>query len=346
MDTLSDLIRQASAAEANGRARMEAVQALKAVRLSKWDVQALCAALEREEHPAHRAAAVQVLGYHRISEAMPEVVGLLLELAGRERDPGVIRAVAFALRHREEVCALLDHARPEVQDEAILGVPLSGAPLKALLDHFFRCRDGGRKVRIAARLRGAGAGTLHEIVEFLLTADLPEGGGLAADVEVLLEVFPQEDLFQHVASEEEEITRTHREIWSGIRRRERKRMLMEVSRKVILEGPSLSLLNLLLRRLRDEESFHHRNVRFLRQVFNRLRPADGPALLASFRRLGEQARGAALMRLAEILAVVSRALPDRRAEADALLRSWAQVAPEVGLRMYHLRLQTPHRTKQ
>ena len=323
---------------------MEAVQALKAARLSKWDVQALCAALEREEHPAHRAAAGQVLGYHRTLEALPEIAGLLLELAGRERDPGVIRAIAFALRNRAEVCALLDHARPEVRDEAILGVPLGGAPLKALLDHFFSCRDGGRKARIAARLRGAGTGTMNEIVEFLLTADLPEGGG--ADVEVLLETFSQEDLFQHLASEEEEITRTHREIWSGIRRRERKRMLMEVSRKIILEDPSPGLLNLLLRRLRDEETFHHRNVRFLRQVFGKVRPVDGPALLASFRRLGDQARGAALMRMAEMLAVISKVLPDRQAEADALLRSWAQVAPEVSLRMYHLRLQTPHRTKQ
>lgn len=346
MDNLSDLIRQASAAETDGHVRMEAVQALKSARLSKWDVQALCAALEREEHPAHRAAAAQILGYHRIAENLPEIAGLLLELAGRERDPGVTRAVAYALRNREEACALLDHARPEVRDEAILGVPLSGAPLKALLDHLFRCRDGGQKVRIAARLRGAGASALREIAEFLLTADLPEGGGMAADVEILLEAFSQEDLFQHLASEEEEITRTHREIWSGIRRRERKRILMEVSRKVILDEPSLGLLNLLLRRLRDEESFHHRNVRFLRQVFGKARPADGPALVASFRRLGEQARGAALMRLAEVLAVLSKTLPDRRAEADALLRSWAQVAPEVSLRMYHLRLQTPHRAKQ
>jgi hypothetical protein len=187
---------------------------------------------------------------------------------------------------------------------------------------------------------------LSEIVEFLLTADLPEGGGLAADVEVLLEALPQEALFHHVIPEEEEITRTHREIWSGIRRRERKRMLMDVYQKVILEAPSPGLLNLLLRRLRDEVAFHPRHVRFLRQVFGRVRPADGPALVASFRRLGEQARGAALMRLAEILTVISKTLPDRRAEADALLRSWAQVAPEVGLRMYHLRLQTPHRTKQ
>ncbi len=343
MDNLTDLIHKASSAEPDGHVRMEAVQALKSARLSKWDVQALCTALEREEHPAHRAVAAQILGYHRTLETLPEIAGLLLELAGRERDPGVMRAIAFALRNREEVCTLLDHARPEVRDEAILGVPLAGAPLKVLLDHFFRCRDGGRKARIAARLRGAGAGTLNEIAEFLLTADLPEGGGMAADVEVLLEAFSQEDLFQHLASEEEEITRTHREIWSGIRRRERKRMLMEVSRKAILEGPSLSLLNLLLRRLRDEEAFHHRNVRFLRQVFGKVRPADGPALVASFRRLGDQARGAALMRMAEILAAISKVLPDRRPEADALLRSWAQVAPEVNLRMYHLRLQTPPR---
>jgi hypothetical protein len=324
---------------------MEAVQSLKSARLSKWDVQALCAALEREEHPAHRAAAAQVLGYHRTPEALPEIAGLLLELTRRERDPGVARAVAFALRDREEVCALLDHARPEVREEAALGVPLSGASLKAVLDHFFRCRDGALKVKIVARLRGAGTSALCEVVEFLLSADLPEGGGLAADVEVLLVALPQEDLFQHAAAEEEEITRTHREIWSGIRRRERKRMLMDVSRKAILEGPSLGLLNVLLRRLRDEESFHHRNVRFLRQVFGKVRPADGPALMASFRRLGEQARGAALLRMAEILSVVSRSLPDRRTEADALLRSWAQVAPEIGLRMYHLRLQAPHRAR-
>lgn len=345
MDNLSDLIRQASAAETDGHVRMEAVQALKSARLSKWDVQALCVALEREEHPAHRAAAAQVLGYHRTPETLPEVAGLLIELARRERDPGVLRAVAFALRGREEVCALLDHARPEVRDEAALGVPLSGVFLNTLLDHFFRCRDGVLKAKVAARLRGVGTSTLSEIVEFLLTADLPEGGGLAADVEVLLEALPQEDLFQHVAAEDEEITRTHREIWSGIRRRERKRMLMDVYRKAILEEPSIGLLNVLLRRLRDEESFHHRNVRFLRQVFGKVRPADGPALLGSFRRLGEQARGAALLRLAEVLSVVPRALPDRLAEADALLRSWAQVAPEIGLRMYHLRLQAPHRAR-
>ena len=345
MDNLSELIPQASATEPDGHIRMEAVQALKAERLSRWDVQALCAALEREEHPAHRATAAQVLGYHRIPAAMPEIAGLLLELTRRERDPGVVRAIAFALRGREEVCALLSHPRPEVQEEAILGISPSGAPLKTLLEFFFRCRDGAQKARIAARLRAAGPAALRETVEFLLNADLPEGAGLAADVEALLEHLPQEELFLLVASEEEEITRTHREIWSGIRRRERKRLLVEVHRKLILEDPSPGLLALLLRRLRDEEPFHHRHVRFLRQVFGRVRPAHGPALMADFRKLGEQARGGALSRLAEILAVVAKALPDRQAETDALLRAWAQVAPEVGLRMYHLRLQSPRGTR-
>ena len=341
MDNLSELLSQASATEPDGHLRMEAAQALKTAQLSRWDVQALCAALEREEHPAHRAAAAQVLGYHRIPASMPEIAGLLLELTRRERDPGVVRAMAFALRGREEVCALLGHARPEVQEEAILGITPSGAPLKALLEFFFKSRDGAQKARISCRLRGGGSAALRETIEFLLSADLPEGAGLAADVETLLENLSQEDLFPLLASEEEEITRTHREIWSGIRRRERKRLLMEVYRKLILEAPSAGLLSLLLRRLRDEEPFHHRNVRFLRQVFDKVRPAHGPALLTDFRKLGDQARGAALSRLAEMLAVVARSLPDRQAEIEALLRSWAQVAPEVGLRMYHLRLQSP-----
>ena len=344
MDNLLDLIKRASTSEADGRSRMEAVHTLKSAALTRWDVQALTAAVENEENPAYRAAAAQVLGYHMAHEMVRELEPVLMERVKREQDPGVLRALAFALRDRDGTRSLLSHRRPEVREEAMLGIPLSGDSLRALLDHFFQCRDGNDKARIAGRFRGAPIGVLGEIVDFLLSGDIPEGGGFAADVEVLLEPFPQEDIFQELAVREEEIRRTHREIWPGIRRRERRRALVEVSRKLILDGPSPGLLEHLLRRLRDEESFYHENVRFLRQVFGGAKPEVLPGLMSSFRKLGEEARGGALIRLAEMLSVVFRALPSCREESEALLQAWAKLAPEVGLRLYHRRLQAPRAT--
>ncbi len=340
MDDIEDFIKRASCSETDGRARMKAVHVLKSASLSTRDAESLCGFLEKADDPNHRAAAAQVLGHHRKAGSDPEILGHLIERSTRERDPGVLKAIAFALRGRDEVCRLLEHPRPEVSLEAVFGAPLTGRSLKGLLGHFFHCRDGAQKAKIATRFQGVGTAVLREIVEYLHSAELPDGGGIAADLEILLETFPQEDIFPIVAEKEGDINGLQNGRSSGFKDRSRRRMVMEVYRKVVLDSPSLDLLIVLLRRLRDEESFYHENVRFLRQIFGKVMTRDCRSLLAWFKKLGKERRGSPVLRMAEILSIVSRAHPNIRGEANILLKAWAQETPEVNLRIYHLRLQT------
>ena len=192
---LAGLVRRASET-APGPARMAAVRALKQTPVRQQTAHILCECVGEGDHPAWRATAAQVLGYHRAAVYFAELQGALLKHARGEADPLVVKAIAFELRDTDALLSLLDHSDVVVVTEAALGVSLSDGGYSAVLDLFFRGAGDVVEARILKRL-GESEDAPEKVVSFLLTAELGDGeGGSAPRISRLFGALPQGALFE------------------------------------------------------------------------------------------------------------------------------------------------------
>ena len=343
--SLEALVRAASetaaaAGTSPGAERMAAVARLRALRLSRVEVHLLCEMAQSAPQAAWRAAAAQVVGHHRAASSYPEIQHILAAHAQREPDLVAQKALAFALRDTEAVLPLLYLKRTAAAVEAALCAPPTDAGWQALLDLFFAGGDVEVDTAILGRIASEAEGAARSLV-YLLESDYPEPcPDLEARVSCLLGVLDQGATFEALAEDGEPIRRTYGEIWTGIRRRERRRALVGIFEgRVKQDGLTEGLAATLVGRIASEEGFLDRNLRFIKALLVSL---DGPAA----RRVLELARAAPegpreeAARLARFLLVLSGAVPDVAVEVQELLSRWEALLPGVGLKAYHARLGT------
>ena len=334
---LADLVRRASET-APGPARMAAVQALKQTPVRQQTAHILCDCVGEGEHPAWRATAAQVLGYHRAAVRFEELQGALLEHARGEADPLVVKAIVFALRDTEATIPLLDHPDVTVVTEAVLGIPLSDAGYSAILDLFLRGAGAAVEALILKRL-GESDGAPEKVVSFLLTAELGDGDGESAPrISRVFGALPQGALFEALTGAGEELNRTYRDIWPGLRRRERKRELMEsFEDRLRRDGASGPLVDALVRAIACEDAFLEAHFRFIRSLFCVLDPEAARATVSCAVRVAGGTSREGMTRLAEALVALARAVPSVLPDVQQALAAWEVKLPGVQLRTLSVR---------
>ena len=319
---------------------MAAVATLRSMRLGQREAHLLCEMAQDAPQPAWRAAAAQVLGYHRVALSFPEIQNVLVGHAQQEPDLVAQKALVYALRDTEAVLSLLDLKHPTAVVEAALYAPPTDAGWHALLGRFFVSGDARVDAAILGRIESELEGTPRALA-YLLESDFPEPcADLEERVSRLLGALDQGAVFGALAEDGEPIRRTYGEIWSGIRRRERRRALVGIFEGLVArDGFTEGLGESLVHRTASEEGFLDQNLRFVKALLVSL---DGPVA----RRMLELARGASegpreeAARLARFLVVLSGAVPDVAVEVQELLSRWEALLPGVGLKAYHARLGT------
>jgi len=339
-DALEALVRRASETEAGGE-RMAAVAALKAMRMRQRAAHVLCNYVRAGAHPAWRATAAGVLGYHKAASVFLELQEGLLAHGQQERDRVVAKTIAFALRGTPRVLALLDHGQAGVVAEAVLGAPLSEAGWTALLGRVFEGVDGEVEALILRRVQ-AERGAARQVAPFLMRADFPEArGDPTPRVFRLFGVLPQADLFAALTGAEEEIQRTYKEIWPGIRRRERTRALMKIFEdRVRNDGASEALIEALIERIVVDDGFYARYLRFVRSLLRTLDAEGTDVVVDRVVRIADEVNREEIARLAEFLVTLTRAMPAAGQRVLEVLGRWEAVLPGVQVKAFHARLGT------
>ncbi len=338
-ESLRTLVRAASETTA-GVERMAAVGRLRTRRLGQREAHLLCEMAQKSPQPAWRAAAAQVLGHHRAAAAFPEIQDLLADHAQKEPDLVAQKALAFALRDTEAALSLLNLRHPTAAVEAVLFSPSTDAGWDAVLERFFGEEDGQVDAAILSRIGSEPGGAARALV-YLLESDFPETcNHLEERVSLLLGVLDQGAVFEVLAEDGDPIRRTYGEIWSGIRRRERRRALVGIFEGLVRQnGFEEGLAEALVVRTASEEGFLDRNLRFVKALLVSLDGLSSRRVLDLATCIPEGPREEAA-RLARFLVVLSGAVPDVAVEIQELLGRWEALLPGVGLKAYHARLGT------
>lgn len=329
--SLDSLIQQASELTP-GEVRLWAIRALKEMRIGQADAHDLCQFLSREQHPAVRTMAAQVLGYHDAAGRYAEVKAEVMRRAAGERDPLALKAMVFALRHTEGTLGYLTHDRADVALEAALGLVRDERGLQALLKALFGAvmpETSGAMCRLLSDWEGA----TGNVVAFLMTS---EKTPVADRVSGVFAALPRVALLGALTDVSGEIERTYKTIWPGIWRRERQRILLDMFVQVVREnGAGEDLIGALVGRIGDAEVFYDRYIRFIRALLHALNEPDARAFVAGCEALGKKARREALGRLSEVLIELLRAVPSLAGEIQRVLGQWEAQLPGIRAKAFH-----------
>ena len=327
---IEELVRRASETS-GGHERIAAVDALKSVRMRQATAHELCDMVQNASHPAWRATAAQVLGYHQAPVRFTELRRVLVARAGDERDPGAAASIAFALRGTEEACGLLDDTATAV--EAAVGVPLAEGPWGEVLKRLVSGLDATAEAVLLRRLGGA-ENACALTVGFLLTTEFPASQEDPAPiVRRIFASLPQPELFTAIIDSEEDIHRTHQEIWPGILRRERKRTLADIFVDCVKEaGPDGATVDALLTRIAADDNSFDRCSWIARMLFGSLDRAGAELVVSRTEALAREDDRESVRRLAEALVMLGRSLPEILPSLQRVLANWERVAPGIQLK--------------
>jgi len=335
-DATLELVRNASEA---GPAvlRMQAVSELKRLPMRQRTAHVLCDYVKHAEHPAWRATAAQVLGFHGAVETFFEIAEVLKTCASEERDPIVVKAITFALKDTEITYSLLRHGYPGVATEAVLSVPASEKGLQSLVRLYLKGAAPSVEVCVLRRL-GEDPGMVGAVISCLMAEELDDDSRLLP----LLRVFPQEVLFDCLICVDEEVTRTYDAIWSGIRRRERKRVLVGVlESRIEEEGVSSQLMDAILSCLLEEDENYEQVNRLMVSILGTLDMIRIRELVERAQLAWQNADQNQRSRLAELFVTLSKTTARVGPEVEEMLASWEAVLPGIQLRAFHARIGKP-----
>ena len=322
-----------------GDHRTNAVNWLKSLHMRQIEAHDCLEIVERGDHPALRATAAQVLGFHRAPQSYSELIPRLLACANAELDLVVRKSIAFSLRGTAELIDLLSHPDQEVVVEATVGMPDSHKALREMLLRFFSGVDVETEKVMTRRFQNVERHA-DVLISFLMNEEFPQSwGDPTPRVLRLFGDLCQSELLLAICGAEESIRRTLQGIWPGIRRRERKRVLMDIFiERVEKDRPAEFLLLTLVRKIAVDSNFYATNRRFLEQILQTMEGKEVAAFLqlaADYE--GElQAEGAS--RLAEVLAFSSRSFEELRIPLENLMAMWEVLQPGLGLKVFHTRL--------
>ncbi|MBS13283.1 MAG: hypothetical protein CME19_16975 [Gemmatimonadetes bacterium] len=335
---LLELIQYASESS-EGLVRMDAVRRLKRRSLQRLDALALSEFARKAEDPAWRTTAAQVLGFHRIACNYPDLVGPLKGAAAAEQDPEARRALVYAIRDTDGASDLLDHPLIDVAGEAIAGVPRSEVAWHRMLDAYFSGLSPNLEHRILRLVRGPDE-SADWVVKYLLmssfeqaTDDPTEKAGL------LLQHIDQGRALSALLAADDRLNRTHQEIWPGLARRERKRVLLELFTRGVAEaGLETNLAEVLVDRVRQDPDYVGKHGRNLRALLKALSPRDGEQLTLVAAHAFDEAESKARIRLADLMMMVAKELPNTTETVGKILADWKEAPPELLLKLRQTRM--------
>jgi hypothetical protein len=321
--------------------RLEAVAFLKGINLRQVTALDCLEIVEKGEQPAWRATAAQVLGYHGAAVRFAELAPRLALRVDREPDLLVKKSIAFALGGTENVADLLECSDQEVVAEAVLGMLFSTCGWRKMLLKLFSGVDTETEGVMIRRMQQVQDHAIS-LITFLMEEEFPEAwGDPSPRVFRLFGDLSQSDLFLAIADAEEGISRTYRDIWPGIWRRERKRTVMEIfAERVEKDGASEELMRTVKDVVSLNGEFYIKNRRFILQVVKVLDVEDARRLLDLASEASGELTGEGASRLAEVLAFSSRAYEELRGPVQELVAKWEAIQPGLGLKAFHARLGT------
>ena len=262
---LLELIQNASEMS-EGLVRMDAVRRLKRCSLQRMDALALSEFARKAEDPAWRTTAAQVLGFHRVAKSYPDLVDGLVGAATVELDPEARKALVFSVRGTEGAARLIDHPEAEVGREASTGLPESESTWEQILDAYFSGLSSELESRVL-RTIGRPEEAAAWVVSYLLRSSFDTASDPTDRAALLFRTIDQGLAFNTLVDAQDGLERTHKQIWPGLARRARKRVLLELfTNAVCVSGLDLSLAKALADRVLASRDFLATEGRMLRSV--------------------------------------------------------------------------------
>ena len=335
---LLELIQGASETS-EGLIRMDAVRRLKKRSLQRLDALALSEFARKAEDPAWRTTAAQVLGFHRVAVRYPDLVELLKGAAAIEQDPEARRALVYAVRDTEGAAELVDHPLPDVALEAVSGVPASEGAWRVILDGYFAGLAPDLEGRVL-RLIGGPEASAQWVMNYLLGSSFEGASGDPTErAAVLIQNIDQGPAFSTLMDAEDGLVRTHQHIWPGLARRERKRVLLDLfSHAVCQVGLQPGLAETLSERAQYAHSYLRTHGRTLRALLSRLSERDGEQLILVVAHAFDEAAPEAKVRLAELMMMVGKELPNTSETIGKILSDWKDAPYEMLLKIRQTRM--------
>ncbi len=335
---LLELIQNASEIS-EGLVRMDAVRRLKQRPLQRMDALALSEFARKAEDPAWRTTAAQVLGFHRVAVSYPDLVDLLRGAATTELDPEARRALVYAVRDTEGAADLIEHPLIDVGLEAVFGLPASETSWSKMLDGYYAGLSATLEARVL-RLIGEPAGAGGWVVGYLQESLFESVSGDPSErTQLLFQHLDQGEVFTALIDAQSKIERTHERIWPGLAKRERKRALLELfTGAVRAVGLRSSLAEAMASRTVAQVDFLAASGRTLRHLLRGLSARDGEQLVLVIAHAFDTAEESGKRRLADLMLIVGRELPDSARTVGAVLSDWRDAPPEVFLKIRQARM--------
>ncbi len=335
---LSEMIDRASE-DSDTLDRMKAVKALKALDLRQIIAHDCLQVVESGENPARRATAAQILGYHGAVDRFKELTDRLVCCVDKEPDLLVKKAIAFALAGTEAAVDLLERPEHELVMESLQGMPLSKDAWRKMLLRFFAGADAGIEDAMISRMLQVDDHA-QQVISFLMEEAFPEAwGDPAPRVFRLFGSLEQSDLFLAIAAAQEDISRTYRDIWPGILRRERKRTVMEIfAERIEKDGVAQALIQTLVDTVSSDSEFYSDNRRFVFMILGTFEAMEMRQFLDVASGVSEALTGDGASRLAEVLAMGSQRHAELRTPLRELMADWESIQPGLGLKVFHTRI--------
>jgi hypothetical protein len=335
---LLELIQGASEAS-EGLVRMDAVRRLKKHSLQRLDALALSEFARKAEDPAWRTTAAQVLGFHRVAVQYPDLVEPLKGAATIEQDPDARRALVYAVRDTDGAAELVEHPLPDVALEAVSGVPTSECAWRVVLDGFFAGLMPDLEARVL-RLIGGSDESARWVMDYLLQSKFEGVAGDPTDrAAMLIQSIEQGPAFVTLMDAEDGLERTHQQIWPGLARRERKRVLLELFSHAVCEvGLRTSLAEALAEKAQSQKSYIRTHGRILRALLRGLSERDGEQLILVVAHVFDEATAEKKSRLAELMMMVGKELPNTAETVGKILSDWKDAPQEMLLKIRQARM--------
>jgi hypothetical protein len=334
---LLELIQNASEMS-EGLVRMDAVRRLKRCSLQRMDALALSEFARKAEDPGWRTTAAQVLGFHRVAKSYPDLVDGLVGAATVELDPEARKALVYAVRGTEGAARLIDHPQAEVAREATTGLPESEESWELILDALFSGLSPELESRVL-RVIGRPDDSAAWVVGYLLNSAFTNGSDPTDRAALLFRVIDQGQAFTTLMDAQDRLERTHEQIWPGLARRARKRVLLELFTTSVCEtGLDPSLAKAMADRVLTCRDFLTTQGRTLRSVLKGLSGRDGEQLMLVIAHTFDEYDRKGKLQLAEFMMMVGKEIPEAMGTVCAIVLDWKDAPPEMVLKVKQSRM--------
>jgi hypothetical protein len=233
---------------------------------------------------------------------------------------------------------LLDHPQPEVAREATSGLAESEETWKLILDALF----SGLSPSLESRVLGV-IGRPDEAAAWVVTYLLNSSFGSDSDptdrAGLLFRVIDQALAFNTLMDAQDKVERTHEQIWPGLARRARKRVLLDLFTTAVCEtGLDPCLAQAVADRVLTGQDFLRAQGRTLRSLLKGLSGRDGEQLMLVVAHTFDESGRKDKLLLAELMMMVGMEIPDTMGTVSAIVSDWKDAPGEMVLKVKQSRM--------